>query len=594
MLNILFRRVQLKYILCGLLTIFFVLFFTFPNPAFSHGFGGETLPPVTVGNRNATIFFSVIPSVFDPTNDEQRILVRFFDADKDAVIEHVTYIIELKKDDQRIFRYMFHDETGNLILKINSIDSETIKIRGKQAPVLGGWMKDGINPVTLEGPIFTAGGLYEFNIEILTLDSDTNVLDERIFYNGAISVAEKTSHYVEGTAGNEYQLGITSYYDQISDFDYSKEQKKVSFTMPFDWSTENIEQVNIIHEELHIPKTFPGLLVTKYDATINGIPLPENSVVADDYSEDDRIVHIIIPKQHLLLIQDTALDVSSSEMFFSIVPNPEGALPLSAHTTSLQFQIDLWWDPLTINTDQQTKFFVDISERYVAKKEQKPITFDFVLKQEGKEIFRKTIESEVNAPPKTFFQEYMFSNEQVGPVVVSIENINNKFLASTDFMIIVEPEETPKQIIPIRLSGVKPTDDGFTEGNFYVDIIWIPSTLEINEDSEFIITIVDKKTNLPVPQAEYDFVLMTEDFEEFYRTTGFAKAEGSSFEYYQFVEKDMGNAILRIENIDQSQEFVEIPITVTPEFPFGSLLFLPLAFLIFIIFSSKFRNRFYE
>jgi len=528
------------------LGIFFVI------PAFGHGIGGETLKPVNIGNRNATIFISIEPPIFDQTEKEQRVLVRFFDADTDQTIENVTYKIKVSKGGETMFQNKFFDDIGYLVLKIIPNDNEQVTVTGAKEPILEGWMRDGTTPITIEGSIFNSGGLYSFDIEILTVDSVTNVLEKPVIYKGAVSVADKISHDVKDGAGNEYKLSVTSYYDQINDLDYSKDQRE--------------------------------------DVTVNDIPLPENSVLADDYSEEDRIVHMIIPNQLLFSMREVASKISSSEMLFSITPSQDAALPLSAHTTSVQYQVDLWWEPFTIKSGQQTKFFVDISELYVSIKEQKPITYDFVLIQNNKEIFRKTIDSNVNAPPKSFFQEYTFTNEQIGPVIVSIENINNKFLASADFIVVVEPEEIPTQTFPYRMSSIKPTDDGFAEGEFYAIISWTPSPLEISEVSQFIIAIYDKKTSIPVSQAEYDFVLMTEDHQEFYRISGVATT-GGTYENYRFADKDIGNVILRIENIDQSQEFVEIPIIVTPEFPLGSLLILPLTFLIFIIISSKFKNQ---
>jgi len=59
-------------------------------------------------------------------------------------------------------------------------------------------------------------------------------------------------------------------------------------------------------------------------------------------------------------------------------------------------------------------------------------------------------------------------------------------------------------------------------------------------------------------------------------------------------QEKLGNVLLRIENIDQTKEFVEIPITVTPEFPIGSLIILPLVILATIIFSTKYVKVLYE
>ncbi|RDJ36916.1 MAG: peptidase [Crenarchaeota archaeon] len=538
------------------------------TPAFGHGIGGETLPPVTIGDRNATIYLEIEPPVYDPNAGEQRILIRFFDADTDAVIEHVTYMVELKKDDKRIFRHMFHDDLGNLIMTIKSTDDENITVSGKEAPVLGGYMRDGDKPLVLQGPIFKSGGLYEFNVEILTLDEDSKVLDKRIFYRGAISVADKTNYDVKGGDDNDYQIGITSWYDQVSDFRYSPEEREVSFAMPFDWSKENIEQVQVVHEEVHIPKNFGELLVTKYDVMVNGIPLPSNTVVADDYSEEDRIVHAILPKSELLSIRDKASKVSDSSMFFTFSPSEEVVLPLVSKTTSYVYDISLWWEPLVIKSNEPTKFFVDISESYVIDKKKVPVEYDFVLTQYGEEIFRKRVTAEMNAPPKSSFEEITFSKDQVGPVMVAIENINDTFLGSTDFMIVVEPQETPIQEFPIRLESIGSEKEA---GSYFVDITLIPFPQEINEESEFIITIYDKKTEMPIPGSQYDFVLLDQKGDVLKKVNGFAKG-GGSFENHRFLEKDLGTNTLRIENINNSDEYVELPITVTPEFPFGFLV----------------------
>ena len=127
-------------------------------------------------------------------------------------------------------------------------------------------------------------------------------------------------------------------------------------------------------------------------------------------------------------------------------------------------------------------------------------------------------------------------------------------------MIVVNPKKIEKQEFPIRQTSLNSNGD---TGNYFVDITWFSSPLQIYEQSEFILTIYDKETLLPVYDAEYDFVLVNADNEEIFRKSGLANA-GGSFENYRFVEKDLGGAMLRIENINNSDEFIELPINVTP------------------------------
>ncbi len=549
--------------------------------AFGHGFGTETLPSVTIGDRNASLTITVNPPTFDPKDNEHEIVVNLSDSKSNAMIEHVTYLIELSKGDSRIFRYMFHDELGNLYMKIKTIDSQEIKIYGTQENVLSAWMKkDDYNPLVLEGPIFTSGGLYKFHIEIVTVDSDTKLLDERVTLNGAISLGEKTVYDVNLPNGKGTQLGITSYYDTIGNFLFIPQDYSVTFTMPFDWSKENIEQPNLlVHEELHIPKTFGEMLVTKYDATVNGIPLPDNAVIIDDYSDENRNVHLVINKAELLSIYDAA-SKDPKQMKFTILPSKEVKFPLSANTPDLRYKVDLSWDPPKITSDKTTRFFVDLNELFADKKP-KPAEFDFVLMQNDVEIFRKTVSGQANVQ-KSNFVDYTLKEENLGPVIVSIEKINGNGLSNASFVAVVNPEEIPKQVFPIRLTSVKSDQsDNLADGKYYVDLTWIPNIPAVGDDAEFILTIYDKETQQPVPQAAYDFVL-SQSGKELYRKSNIAQA-GGSFENYKFMEGNYGEITLRIEKIAGNSEYVEIPISVTPEFPFGPLLIIFLVFTILMI-----------
>ena len=153
-------RLGVVFLLLGMLVV------PAMHVAFGHGLGGEVLDPITIGNRNATVSLQIEPAVFDPQNPDQRIQVKFFDADTEQVIENVTYIIEVTKGNEQLFRYMFFGDIGFLILKITPTDSDKIEVIGEKEPVLGGWMDDGVNPIIIKGPIFDSGGLYNFKIEI--------------------------------------------------------------------------------------------------------------------------------------------------------------------------------------------------------------------------------------------------------------------------------------------------------------------------------------------------------------------------------------------------------------------------------------------
>ena len=572
---------NLKIILGVVLMLFISIFML--NPVFGHGIGGETLP-VSIGNKNATLFVGVQPSVFDPTNNESYLTIKLTDRKTDAVIEHVTFMMELIKDGKQIFKEKFHDDFGNVNIKIISKESGQIKIDGDMESISGSWTRKLFSPLTMEGPIFTSGGLYKFHIEIIGIDSDQNIIAEPPSLNGAISIAEKTNHSVTGIDQKKYDMGITSYYDKISNFTFDTKSSMVGFDMPFDWSHQNVNQTSVVHHEIHIPKTFAEMLVTKYDATVNDIPLKESSVTIDDYSEDARIVHLVINQKDLL---EMTHKLNEQQMHFTIMPSKNTQFPLKANTGNAQFEVGLSWDPPVIHPGQNVNFYIDFNELFTDKKP-KDTTYDFVLSQHGNEILRKKSTGMTNSPTKTNIESYTFSSDNPGPVIVSIKQIGGNQYANADFVAVVKPIEKPRQTFPIRLSSMSNESGTTQDGRYFVDLTWVPLDLTVQEESEFIITVYDKKTLSPIPKAEYDFVILQNNNEVF-RRSGIAQA-GGDFINFKFSESNVGQNILRIENIDKSFEYVEIPISVTPEFPLSTMIVFTMVFSVIPLFTFV-RNK---
>jgi hypothetical protein len=569
--------VKPSILLLGLILLIALYF----QPSFGHGVGGETLPPVFIDGKNVTLSLYVNPSTFEKNTKEYEILLKLYETNTQAVIPHVTYLIAISKDDKQLLQERFHDDSSNLSIKIIPKDTDKVAVQGSNFGDLG-WMKNtDLFPLKVEGPIFLSGGLYKFHIEVLTINADSNKLTIPVKFDASISLAQKTDHTIS-YQNKDYSLGVMSYYDVIQDFKFDESSRTVSFSMPYDWSQENIRQTNVVHQEIHVPKTFAELLVTRYDATVNGIPIPESAITIDDYTTDSRIVHLVLNQKELFSLVDSIQDKSKIE--FSITPSPTEKFPLSAYTHNAVFQVGLSWEPTPITPNHSTRFFIDIT-RYFAPKFQEDAKFDLVIKQHGQEIHRKSVAGLIGAPEGTNYYDYTFSNKNLGPIILSIENINGEKLSSVDYVVVVRPEQE-KKTFPIRIPSS--TQDG-SQGQYFVDLTWIPENLQPGE-SEFIFTIYDRNLQ-PVSNVEYDFIL-TQNNESVYQNSGIAKA-GGSYEDVTFFEENKGTITLRIENIDQSDEFIEFPILVTPEFPLGMLLVVVILFSVVVVTSRLVKKTGY-
>jgi hypothetical protein len=92
-------------------------------------------------------------------------------------------------------------------------------------------------------------------------------------------------------------LKVKTFYDEITDFIYDQENSKISFKMPFTWNLNYVSQIVNLHEELIIPKSYTPLsTISSFTSTLNGMEIPKNTILIDDYSDEhNRIVHIVVP-----------------------------------------------------------------------------------------------------------------------------------------------------------------------------------------------------------------------------------------------------------------------------------------------------------
>ena len=468
------------------LLIVFLMFFsiTLSSDAFGHGLGGEVLPPITIDNQEASLSISVSPSIHDPENPEKIISLRLFDSNTDAIIEHVTFELELKNNGKQILKEIFHDEFGNLNIKVISENSEEITINGIKEPILGGWMKDGPDQFVLQGPIFMSGGLYEFNVKILSIHSDSNVLTDEIKLQGAISIAETNSFSVFDSQNKEQTVQIISYFDSLENFSF--ESNEIIFSMPFDWN-QDLEQLSVVHQELRIPNTFGDFLTTTYESTVNNISLPAESITIDDYSFEDRTIHVVLNQELLKQIRDDASKISNTQMNFQLKPSDKVKFPLEFATPDLRYKVFLSWEPEIIHTGEEITFFVSLEEIF-SDQTKKLVEYDLSLVQNNSEIFSKHLIGNVNSE-KPNSHKIKFEYNQAGTANFVLSNIGENSLSKGNFILVINQNDNPQSNkIPAWIKNNAGwwadgsiDDDSFIQGIQFLikeDVLKIPQTTQ--------------------------------------------------------------------------------------------------------------------
>jgi hypothetical protein len=412
-----------------------LIFFGISNLLFlsvyGDGLASETLPPETIGNKNVTLSIASTPFSIDAYHIGTEMNFFVIDASNQQPLPDVTVSISVFKGDKALFGHIFKSDSGNFLLNAYPQEFGDISIN-EEGAVFSGILDQHSGKYDIKGAIFNSGGLYRFKINILTIGSYDNQISKS--YNAAISIPETNQYQIHDKDYGNQNVTLIAYYDQINSFHYDSEKKSINFVMPFDWSNDNINNVSVVHQELKIPKSFGDFLVTKYDAYVNGIRLPDNAITIDDYSSDDRIVHLILYKQELSDLT-TKQQASKSEMDYSLMPSNETGFPIIQFTRNAQFKISLSWEPSKITTGFDTKFNFKILDPYLINQTVTNIGYDFSLIANHKVIFQKSGVTSDSDTGNTI--TVPIPANSTGPVTISFENIKGNSFAGAEMSSVI-------------------------------------------------------------------------------------------------------------------------------------------------------------
>ena len=419
-------------ILCGYSGLLFL-------SAYADGLASETLPPVMIGNRNVTLSINSTPFLIDSNHTGTQMNFLLIDADSQQPFSDVTVSISVFKGDKALFGHIFKSDSGNFLISAFPQESGEVSIN-EGGGVFSGVLDQHSGKDNIKGPIFNSGGLYRFKINVLTMGSYDNQVSKS--YNVAISIPETDQYQIYDKNYGKQSVTVIAYYDQINNFKYDSEKKSINFAMPFNWSEDNIKQVSLVHQEIKIPKSLGDFLVTKYDAYVNGIKLPDNAITIDDYSSDDRIVHLILYKQEL---SDLAIkqQTSKSEMDYSLLPSSETGFPMVQFTRNAQFKVSLSWDPSKITAGSNTSFFFKILDPYLINQTADAVDYDFLILANHKPIFQKSGVTSDSDADNTI--TVPIPANATGPITIAFENLKGNSFAGAEFTSVVSnPSPVPE------------------------------------------------------------------------------------------------------------------------------------------------------
>ena len=433
-----------RFLIIPFFIIGIFLFGQIPDSA-GHGLGSETMPPVMIGETEATLEVNSFTNWLKVDGEDvgiRQITINLFesftniDSNEVKSIDNVTFQVELIKGDAVLMNETFQRDDGILVMNLTPSENEQVKIMERET--FASFFGLASEQYNFEGKVFKNGGLYKFKISVLSIDSYDNVLNEPVNYDLGISIEETTRYEIDDVNYGKQKLGIVTFFDQITDFNYNVKTKEISFSFPFEWNQETIDQTTVIHEEVLVPKTFGDLLVSKYVATLNGLDLPESMINIDDFSSNDRIVHVVVSQKEL---QEIFSDNKFNDDLITIVVKPESDLPLSGVTENGQFKVNLWWTK-ELRSGEYTVVRYDILDTFL---KDRPISVPYELKifHNDEKIFSKNNVSSDNKPNegrpsnRNDF-EWNIPSTVSGLIILKFENLDNSKVANIEFPLIVD------------------------------------------------------------------------------------------------------------------------------------------------------------
>jgi len=418
----------------GIFTIVACLLFP-ASSVYGHGLGIDTISSIDIQGKEISISVEM-PMYFE--NDQEQITITAIEKETKENAKNVTFLIGLFHNNEMIFKNYFFAEDGILPIKIIPTQEGEVTIHGEQDSLLGAWYGTESNPIEITGPLFNSGGLYNFEIEVRTIDEPTNIIEDSGIYNADLSIIETTSYIQKDAENHDVKFSLQSYFDKISNFEYDSNAKQITFEMPFDWKEKQMSHVPVVHVEVHFPKDFAEFLSPSYSGYANGVKLFKASVMVDDYTaEDERRVHFVLLQDHLRFLKNEMKKSDEplpDNIVFTLSTSENIELPLTAYTKSEDFKVNLAWDPIMIEPGINTNFVFTIRDGSTSE----PLRnsdYTFVIIQNGNEIHRTSGTAQIGGE----FEKFTFTDDQTGPTIIKFENIRNTG-QETEFVIVVVPE----------------------------------------------------------------------------------------------------------------------------------------------------------
>ncbi len=391
-----------------------------------HGIGSEAINAELDGK---TVTLEINSST---TNDTQQFTISLIDFDSKVTLRDVTFEIRSERGDEFLFEREFKADSGSITFNFISESVDSISITERERDLFGSLFGLEAKTFDIRGTDLAKGGLYKFDVKITTANS-YDILDDPLIFNSGISIAQSTRHTIDDPNFGDQYIDLVTYYDELSNFDYNADDKRIEFTMPFELTESNIDRTDVVHIEFSTPTSFGDMLSSGFIMYVNDLQLSENVVAVDDFFTDPRTVHFTIYQKELLRVLENG--TKSDDMSFVITPD-RNYPHLSSVTENGQFRILLSWEPQDLRHNSKAVLSFDITDVFLKGR---PVATDYTLDvtQDSTTIYTQSGTS-TNSRQEHTTASFVIPDNISGVVNLTFKNIDGNPLATTTIPVIFD------------------------------------------------------------------------------------------------------------------------------------------------------------
>ena len=396
-----------------------------PHIAYGHGLGTDSIQSINIDGQDISIYAEMTPRF---ENGVGYLTITAVDEKSQNNLKEVTLQIGIFHDGELVSRDFYYASDGVLLIKIQHGEyDDDFRIKGIVNSLFGAWYGTDDNPLQINSPNLVTGGLYTLEIEVKTMGSITNILEDTGIHRIHLSAVVEDTHVRVGADGDDHEFGTRSYFDKISSLKYDPNTKQILLEMPFDWNAEHLSHVPLVRNDVYFAKNFMELSSPGYVGYVNGIALSASSVIVDDHTEEDkRTIHIVLTQDHLQELRDE-LDGSYGEkvlpesITFALSAGGDTGFPRTAQSDGGSYELNLSWDPANVETGVVTNFIFIIRDRLNGGTLDNS-NYTFVIMWNGEEIHRVDGATTTGGAG---IETFAFTEDQRGPMIVKFEDIRN-------------------------------------------------------------------------------------------------------------------------------------------------------------------------